>query len=60
MRLSPELVKIPEMAASFRRAGLTGELMGAMIKGNQERDFMADANRLLVELTKRTKIEVWG
>jgi hypothetical protein len=60
MSLSPEIRKIPEIIGKFNRAGLTGELMGALIKGKTGRDLVVDATRLLVEYGGNEWVDVRG
>jgi hypothetical protein len=49
MPLSPEIRKIPEIFGKFNRAGLTGELIGALVRGESGRDLIKDGTRLITE-----------
>jgi hypothetical protein len=60
MSLSPEIRKIPEIIGKFNRAGLTGELIGALIKGETGRDLIEDGTRLLVEYRGNELVDVRG
>ena len=60
MSLSPEIRKIPEIIGKFNRAGLTGELIGALIKGKTGRDLIEDGKRLLAEYGGNEWVGVTG
>lgn len=60
MSLSPEIRKIPEIIGKFNRAGLTGELTDAVIKGKTGRNLIEDARRLLVEYGGSGWVEIKG
>lgn len=60
MPLSPELSRLPGFAASFYRAGLMGELVVGMVKGENGRDLVEDARRLMKELETKSMIIVSG
>ncbi len=60
MPISPEMGKMPEMIATFYRAGLVGELIADMVRGEGNRDLVADARRLVKELKKHCVVEVMG
>lgn len=49
MPLSPEIRTIPDTIKKFNRAGLTGELITALLTGQNGRDMIPDAKRLLVQ-----------
>lgn len=55
MPLSPELRRLPGIAASFYKAGLLNELMVGMMKGEMGRNMVEDARKLITEL-----IAVWS
>jgi len=60
MPLSPELRRLPGIAASFYRAGLLNELVTGMIKEETGRSLVEDARKLLWELETKTKVNFSG
>ena len=50
MALAPELATIGGIAGKFKSAGLVGELITGMIRGETGRDLIDDARRLVAEL----------
>ena len=60
MPLAPEIRKIPEIIGKFNRAGLTKELIGALIKGETGRDLVEDARRLAAEFGGDQLVNVNG
>lgn len=60
MSISPETRKIPEIIGRFNRAGLTGELIGALVKGKTGRNLIEDARRLMVEYRGDELVDVRG
>ena len=60
MPLSPELRRLPGIAASFYRAGILNELVTGMIKGETGRSLVEDARKLLWELETKTKVNFSG
>jgi len=60
MPLSPELKRLPRIAASFYRAGLMGELVAGMVKGEEGRSMVEDARRLRTELESDSMVSFSG
>lgn len=60
MSLSPEIRKIPEIIGRFNRAGLTGELIWALVRGEAGRDLVEDARRLTGEFGENNLVGVDG
>lgn len=60
MPISQELSRLPSVAASFYRAGLMGELIGSMAKGETDRDLVVDARKLIQELHKHHDVSITG
>lgn len=60
MPISPELSRLPRIATSFYRAGLMRELVWGILTGEKGRDMVEDAEKLLVELEKHSKVDLAG
>lgn len=60
MPLSPELSRLPGFAASFYRAGLFGEMVAGVIKGETGRSLVEDARRLMKDLERKSQVEIFG
>ncbi len=60
MPLSPELARLPGITASFYRAGLMGELIAGMAKGQTDRNLVVDARKLIQELHKHNDVSITG
>ncbi len=60
MPLSPELARLPRIAASFYKAGLLQELVWGIVTGETGRDMVEDAEKLLVQLEKQSKVDLHG
>lgn len=60
MPLSPELSRLPGFAASFYRAGLFGEMVTGIIKGESGRSLVTDARKLMKELERKSQVEISG
>ena len=60
MPLSPELRRLPGIAASFYRAGLVGELVTGMVRGETGRSMVEDARKLSRELQTGKTVNLRG
>ena len=60
MAISPELKFMPGIAATFTRAGLTGEIIKDIVLGSKNRDLGKDAKRLVAEYEKSVCISIMG
>lgn len=60
MPLSPELKRLPGIAASFYRAGLMSELVVGMVRGEAGRSMVEDARKLMKELAVQTEVSLSG
>lgn len=60
MSLAPELATIGGIAGKFNRAGLVGEMITGMIRGEMGRDLVDDARRLVAEYGGDEYVRVSG
>lgn len=60
MPIAPELKKLPEIIGKFNRAGMTSELINALIREETNRDLVDDARRLLVEFGGDELVDIQG
>lgn len=60
MPIAPELKKLPEIIGKFNRAGMTSELINALIKEETNRDLVEDARRLMVEFGGDKLVNIQG
>lgn len=60
MPLSPELAVMPEVASKFFRSGVAKELIISLYKGDQNRNLIEDARRVVSEFKKSEQICIRG
>lgn len=60
MPISQEIRVMPEIIGKFNGSGLTGELIGALLRGEADRDLVSDARRLLIEFDANEIVNIDG